>query len=773
MLTIRFLSSAYKLRKGEPFAHLPAPRLAAAKGEFLCFQAVLESDEAQRVSVSSPCGFDTEIFWERYVHIPEPSCTYLKAGDYPDVLVDNDSTEKSGENALAANQPKFLFIRVRVPRSYGENRLTFVLEAEGKTRASAEIDAEIYPFALPERVHAASSFAVRNDMIFGTPEEKYEKYDAIYEELIRYRVAATSVALPFSERAVDIPYLIERYKRAAADDSIPSYSVNYNTLREDTIYQKNEEVLDLKFLKDILTAMAEESTAELDLFEKAYFYITFIDEPTPDRFHSVTRVYDEYYKILREVSAACDFTGKENVRASLNALPNIVTVFNKEPIYGQVDTWCPTFFAYSKPEYVYEEKHLRRLGKKNWWYGCMAPWHPILNYHTDSPTEDARFEPWLRYKYDIAGNLFWAVNLTKRYDSEKGQYVAADILNEPITFGGVNGDGLLLYTETVYGKILPSYRMMTIFEGNQDYEYFYLYEKHIKALEKQCEQMLDVRASLKPVFDEIAAGAALVYRAGADELKAELAAHVSAAEDGVFVLPETENGQYKITVYCAENVELCGAECLPCGRAKKAEFVLPFEEKTTFFTLRYLTGGKEKHFTKRISAARRSVPLKNAAATRCTLAPSGKKQGVFTEKFVNEYAPSVFVPFAMNAEELLRVEGKVLNLSENEAVITVSLVDENGGEYPMGYDMAEKGCESEISVYCTKEAVNRLNNAEDTVWWHHREENAARAAAFAFGKVKGIRIGILNDRKMLDDNVERRLTEFSLFLKDFSITEKK
>ena len=476
---------------------------------------------------------------------------------------------------------------------------------------------------------------------------------------------------------------------------------------------------------------------------------------------------------MREVSAACDFTGKEKVRASLNALPNVVTVFNKEPIYGQVDTWCPTFFGYSKPEYVYEDKHLRRLGKKNWWYGCMAPWHPILNYHTDSPTEDARFEPWLRYKFDIAGNLFWAVNLTMRYDGDKQEYVAANILEEPIAFGGVNGDGLLLYTETYYEKILPSYRMMTIFEGNQDYEYFYLFDKHVKALERACGEKLDTRRSLKPVFDEIAAGAALVYRAGADELKAELANHVLSAADGVFVVAETEKSRYKITVYCADVVTLPDLRTEACGNAKKAVTYIPFEDKTTCFTLRYLVNGAEKTFVKRVSPARVQVPLENLAPERCEVRAVGEDIGVFTEKFENDFAPSVFVPFEMNAKELLRAECTVRNLSENEAVISVSLVDRRGGEYPMGYDMAETGERSEISVYCTEMAVNRLNNAEDTVWWHHRAENEQRAAAFDFEHVKGFKIGVLNDRKLLDDNVERRLTEFALFMENFSVTKKK
>ena len=76
------------------------------------------------------------------------------------------------------------------------------------------------------------------------------------------------------------------------------------------------------------------------------------------------------------------------------------------------------YWGYFKPEYVYEEKKLRGLGKKNWWYGCVAPKTPFPNLHTDSPMRDSRFESWLRFLYDISGNLYWATNLTKKYDEK-------------------------------------------------------------------------------------------------------------------------------------------------------------------------------------------------------------------------------------------------------------------------------------------------------------------------------------------------------------------
>ncbi|MFQ9737400.1 MAG: hypothetical protein ACLR06_06595 [Christensenellaceae bacterium] len=107
--------------------------------------------------------------------------------------------------------------------------------------------------------------------------------------------------------------------------------------------------------------------------KKANFYITFIDEPAPERFHSVRRVYREIHDLKREVAKSVDFTGRRGVENSLLTLDNIVTVFNKEPIYGEVDTWCPTYWGYFKPEYVYEEKSSAGWEKR---IGGTGAWRP-------------------------------------------------------------------------------------------------------------------------------------------------------------------------------------------------------------------------------------------------------------------------------------------------------------------------------------------------------------------------------------------------------------
>lgn len=238
------------------------------------------------------------------------------------------------------------------------------------------------------------------------------------------------------------------------------------------------------------------------------------------------------------MAKSVDFTGRRGVENSLLTLDNIVTVFNKEPIYGEVDTWCPTYWGYFKPEYVYEEKKLRGLGKKNWWYGCVAPKTPFPNLHTDSPMRDSRFESWLRFLYDISGNLYWATNLTKKYDEKAREYTDCDVLKETLLFPGACGDGLLFYTETKYGAPLPSLRLFSLYLGLQEYEYFMLIERAARKAECFYGRKTDIKKSLCSLFDRIAKGTMLVYDFDAEELRRELGGHVVFAENNIFVESE-------------------------------------------------------------------------------------------------------------------------------------------------------------------------------------------------------------------------------------------
>lgn len=358
-MELYILSNTVKHRFGDSFGRGTRLSLVGARGERVAFQAILPKP-FHNAFAEADGEWDAEIFWERYVKLSASSSGLTTAGEYPDVMVDASRAEKFKDNTSERGEG-VLWCFVTIPAD-AAGRHTVRLEVtadEGKAAVEAEI--EVLDFCLPEQNGNVTSFAIREDMIKSAdPGEFRKKYDELVEEHLHYRLSPTKL-LPYGTWGIE-EALSEARKRTA-DVRCAAYSLPYKTFREDTIYEKEQECLDTDYLRKLLTAFAENSTDECDLLKKANFYITFIDEPAPERFHSVRRVYREIHDLKREVAKSVDFTGRRGVENSLLTLDNIVTVFNKEPIYGEVDTWCRRIGDILSPNTSMRKK-APRVGKK-------------------------------------------------------------------------------------------------------------------------------------------------------------------------------------------------------------------------------------------------------------------------------------------------------------------------------------------------------------------------------------------------------------------------
>ncbi|MFR6641444.1 MAG: hypothetical protein ACLUSP_09095, partial [Christensenellales bacterium] len=170
------------------------------------------------------------------------------------------------------------------------------------------VEVKPYDFDMPAVNHSKTCYMIWRDChrILGTQAEQDEKYAGLSEMLLDFRVSP--YIIPYSWESVD--RFIEKAKEYAADPRVGAYSITYRTKREKTIYDDNQEVIDLDYMRATLRAMVENSTDELNLFKKAYIHYTFIDEPTPATYHAVKRCHDETYDLIRETAETYDFTDK-------------------------------------------------------------------------------------------------------------------------------------------------------------------------------------------------------------------------------------------------------------------------------------------------------------------------------------------------------------------------------------------------------------------------------------------------------------------------------
>jgi len=172
------------------------------------------------------------------------------------------------------------------------------------------------------------------------------------------------------------------------------------------------------------------------------FYTYLYDEPEPAHFGLVNQRLG-------------------TVKRAAPGLANMMTARQFPPELPYVDIWCPE--AYSFDPEAAKAEHAK--GKTVWWYVAFSTRHPFPNVWIDYPALDCRVWPWMTWKHDLDGMLYWSATYWS--------------LNDPWrtgeTFHDANGDGSLLYPG-VDGNPVDSIRWECLRDGLEDYEVFCLLE---------------------------------------------------------------------------------------------------------------------------------------------------------------------------------------------------------------------------------------------------------------------------------------------------------
>jgi hypothetical protein len=247
-------------------------------------------------------------------------------------------------------------------------------------------------------------------------------------------------------------------------------------------------------------------------FSRLFNYL--LDEPKPENFDDV----------LHEAQL---------VHKADSQIRNLVTAPLHKEWSGAIDIWSPLINCFEpKPSSrgfcepmvgrsAYEEEIAK--GADLWWYqSCASHGCSIIggeyhrgwpSYMIDASGVSNRIMPWLAWKYDIRGELYY--NIDEMYSRK------TDAWNDVYLFGG-NGDGTLVYPgrpKNIGGNTdipIESIRLKLIRDGLEDYEYLNLLARHANAA--TVKKLVDTLVTNTYTFDRDPAKLSEVRRVIGEQL---------------------------------------------------------------------------------------------------------------------------------------------------------------------------------------------------------------------------------------------------------------
>ena len=478
-----------------------------ARNEYEGAQLILSKDSplsstytVETADLSGPNGAkltkdNFEIYHESYIEVTRATSTSagFPLGFYPDALVPYDAAVDAGLNTWkdGTNQGIYIVVKTEQDTKAGLYTGSFTLNAGGETY-DVPVSVEVWDFEVPEENHVRTAFHLFRDYLMNgeldTTEEMFEKY---FDFLLDYRVS-TETLPSFGT----VEEYVECAKKYAADPRCSAYNLymegGSRMIEEIGRYGY---ALDVELFEEYMRALIENSTPQVNLIEKLYFYVPGLDEPhsgEPDRMPETKYANEQIIDKLIEIADSYTDEQLESYgleREDIVKIENVVTA----PYYSEmqgVRTFCPLIseFDTESDRAVYTEQAKQAYTGKNgelegtnfgttWWYIANIPYTPYPSYHMDAQLITARVIPWMQMNYGINGLLYWGsatyVEVTETPVRPRPPY------DDPQAFEGAQGDGFLVYPGKKYGidGPIPSIRLMTIRDGMEDYEYLYLLQE--------------------------------------------------------------------------------------------------------------------------------------------------------------------------------------------------------------------------------------------------------------------------------------------------------
>ncbi len=351
-----------------------------------------------------------------------------------------DGISALAEFDLLRGEVQPIWITVAIPEDApaGEYSTTVHLRANELPEISVPVRVSVWDFALPRRISLPNIFSISSQLVdswyrneeFGWEELRYDYYDFWLE----HRLNPTSLYGTMQPPIDHLEYPLER----GMNTFVMRY-VNPGGHRAEEEYFQGA-------LEDL--GEWDEVLARRGLYDDAIVYLA--DEP-PER-QSVTDEINRRARIIAEHFP--------QMRRMLVLTRPLDRAFE-----GNVDIWCPIVGAIC----IDDAREAQERGEEYWWYTVGH------FFDLDMPSASARTMPWLTFKHDLDGILYWLIqsgwrrrNRPTTFKPEPGETVWETF--DPTGHANRNGIGNMCYPGPD-GRPLSTQRLQILRDGMEDYEY--------------------------------------------------------------------------------------------------------------------------------------------------------------------------------------------------------------------------------------------------------------------------------------------------------------
>lgn len=511
-------------------------KIFAFKNEYEAAQIVISGnvDSKYTITVGELKTTDGKVLPSESVSLYHEKLMYLERitdkgvntppGYYPDPLLPYDTAVEYDENCIEKDRNTAIWVQVHTESTQGAGLYKGNINVKvGSKSYNIPTSIEIYDYALSDQTHVKSMFMVNYDWIsYAELNSTKELADAYYDYFLEHRVMPADFPTALNGGYTAYPNddsFLDDLVKAAKDPRCSAYRIptiantavlNYtNEYGEETSLSVASLYKDVyyRFIKEIANRSVTEN---LNLFEKAYTYMTICDEyddiGKPNGWiyakYNHNRIKEFHTDLAQWVldnleNTNPDLTDEEfqvlkvEISNGILGIRNILTGVSIDPILNSpypgdapTVTFCPTIETYSTQgtRDRYAEYASQSQGEV-WSYTAINPQSPYPNYHMESDLLSPRLLNWMMYDYNIDGNLFWST--TGYYNfGQTVDFQVQDYYYSALRYPGMNGDGFLVYPGRQYGIEGPvsSLRMESILDGNEDYDLLYeLEDFYLKA----------------------------------------------------------------------------------------------------------------------------------------------------------------------------------------------------------------------------------------------------------------------------------------------------